>query len=51
MNNKEVLEIAKECGLVYNSNHDILDFYQKIRSHIKKEFESKYQYQETGRES
>jgi len=38
MNNKEVLGIAKECGLVYNNNHDILDFYQKIRSLVKKEF-------------
>ena len=48
MNNKEIIEIAKECGLVYNSNHDILDFYQKIRSQLKKEMESKYQYQATA---
>lgn len=38
MNNKEVLDIAKECGLVYNNNHDILEFYQKIRTVLKKEF-------------
>lgn len=38
MNNQEVLSIAKECGLVFNNNHDILDFYQKIRKEIKKEF-------------
>jgi hypothetical protein len=41
MNNQEVLQIAKECGLVYNNNHDILEFYQKIRSQVKKEFSSK----------
>jgi len=50
MNNKEVIDVAKECGLVYNSNHEILDFYQKVRSSLKKEFESKYQYQATGKE-
>jgi hypothetical protein len=38
MNNQQVIEIAKECGLVYNNNHDILDFYQKIRKELKKEF-------------
>lgn len=38
MNSQEVIEIAKECGLIYNNNHDILDFYQKIRSKIKEEF-------------
>ena len=38
MNNQEVIEIAKECGLIYNNNHDILDFYQKIRKELKKEF-------------
>ena len=38
MNNQEVLEIAKECGLIYNNNHDILEFYQKIRKELKKEF-------------
>lgn len=38
MNNQEVIHIAKECGLVYNNNHDILDFYQKIRKELKKEF-------------
>jgi hypothetical protein len=41
MNNQEVIEIAKECGLIYNNNHDILDFYQKIRKELKKEFGSK----------
>lgn len=38
MNNQEVIYIAKECGLVYNNNHDILEFYQKIRKELKKEF-------------
>lgn len=38
MNNQEVLQIAKDCGLIYNNNHDILEFYQKIRSQMKKEF-------------
>lgn len=38
MNNQEVLQIAKDCGLIYNNNHDILEFYQKIRSQVKKEF-------------
>jgi hypothetical protein len=38
MNNQEVIAIAKDCGLVYNNNHDILDFYQKIRKELKKEF-------------
>ena len=38
MNNQQVLEIAKECGLVYNNNHDILEFYQMIRKELKKEF-------------
>ena len=38
MNNQEVIQIAKDCGLVYNNNHDILDFYQKIRKELKKEF-------------
>ena len=37
MNNQEVLQIAKECGLIYNNNHDILEFYQKIRNKMKKE--------------
>ncbi|UYA57490.1 recombination endonuclease VII [Synechococcus phage S-CREM1] len=41
MNNQEVIEIAKECGLIYNNNHDILDFYQKIRKELKKEFLNK----------
>lgn len=50
MNNQEILTVAKECGLVYNHNHEILDFYQKIRSSLKKEFESKYEYQATGKE-
>lgn len=40
MNNQEVIELAKSCGLVYNNNHDILDFYQKIRKELKKEFQS-----------
>ncbi len=43
MNNQEVLQIAKECGLVYNNNHDILEFYQKIRKHVKKEFSNSEQ--------
>jgi hypothetical protein len=38
MNNEEVLKLAKECGLVYNNNHDILEFYQKVRSKLKEEF-------------
>ena len=38
MNNQEVIAIAKECGLIYNNNHDILEFYQKIRKELKKEF-------------
>jgi len=38
MNNQEVIELAKECGLVYNNNHDILDFYQRLRSKLKEEF-------------
>ena len=38
MNNQEVIQIAKDCGLVYNNNHDILEFYQKIRKELKKEF-------------
>jgi preprotein translocase subunit SecE len=38
MNNQQVLEAAKECGLVYNNNHDILEFYQMIRKELKKEF-------------
>lgn len=46
MNNQEVISIAKECGLIYNNNHDILDFYQKIRTQLKKEFETKYINQE-----
>jgi hypothetical protein len=37
MNNQEVLQIAKECGLIYNNNHDILEFYQRIRNKMKKE--------------
>jgi len=41
MNNKQVIDLAKECGLLYNSNHEILDFYQKIRSKIKEEFDVK----------
>ena len=45
MNNQEVLDLAKDCGLVHNHNHDILSFYQKLRSQMKKEFQSKYQYQ------
>jgi L-lactate utilization protein LutB len=40
MNNQQVIEIAKECGLVYNNNHDILEFYQKIRKELKKEFQT-----------
>jgi hypothetical protein len=40
MNNQEIIQIAKDCGLVYNNNHDILDFYQKIRKFIKKEFQN-----------
>jgi len=51
MHNQEVLHLAKDCGLVHNNNHDILDFYQKIRSNIKKEIESKYQYQESEPET
>jgi hypothetical protein len=38
MNNQEVIHIAKECGLIYNNNHDILEFYQRIRKELKKEF-------------
>jgi len=38
MNNQEVIEVAKECGLIYNNNHDILEFYQRIRTVLKKEF-------------
>jgi hypothetical protein len=38
VNNQEVIAIAKECGLIYNNNHDILEFYQKIRKELKKEF-------------
>jgi len=38
MNNQDVLTIARESGLVFNNNHDILDFYQKIRKELKKEF-------------
>jgi len=38
MNNQEVLKTAKDCGLVYNNNHDILSFYQKIRKILKQEF-------------
>lgn len=38
MNNEEIIKIAKECGLIYNNNHDILDFAQKLRSLFKKEF-------------
>jgi len=41
MNNQEVIEMAKECGLLYNNNHDILSFYQRIRSKIKEEFRVK----------
>jgi hypothetical protein len=40
MNNQEVIQIAKECGLVYNNNHDILEFYQRIRKELKKEFQT-----------
>jgi hypothetical protein len=40
MHNQEIIQIAKDCGLVYNNNHDILDFYQKIRKSIKKEFQN-----------
>ena len=40
MNKQQVIEIAKDCGLVYNNNHDILEFYQKIRKELKKEFQS-----------
>ncbi len=43
MNNQEVIEIAKVCGLIYNNNHDILDFYQRIRKELKKEFTNKSQ--------
>ncbi len=43
MNNEKVLETAKECGLIYNNNHDILSFYQKIRKELKKEFALKEQ--------
>tara|TARA_A100001201_G_C4014745_1_gene178722 strand:- start:131 stop:283 length:153 start_codon:yes stop_codon:yes gene_type:complete len=50
MNSQEVLNLAKECGLLYNRNHEILDFYQKLRSSLKKEFKDKYGYQETGKE-
>jgi hypothetical protein len=39
MNNQEVMSIAKECGLIYNNNHDILEFYQRIRKELKKEFD------------
>jgi len=42
MNNQEVIQSAKDSGLVYNNNHDILDFYQKIRKELKKEFSLKY---------
>lgn len=38
MNSQEVINLAKDCGLVFNRNHEILDFYQKLRSSIKKEF-------------
>lgn len=38
MNNEEIIKVAKECGLVYNNNHDILNFAQKLRSAFKKEF-------------
>jgi hypothetical protein len=38
MNNQEVIQIAKDCGLIYNNNHDILEFYQKIRKELRKEF-------------
>jgi len=41
MNNQEVMNVAKECGLVYNNNHDILSFYQAIRKSLKKEFATK----------
>jgi len=41
MNNEQVLDIAKECGLIYNNNYDILSFYQKIRKELKKEFVNK----------
>jgi hypothetical protein len=41
MNNQEVMSIAKECGLIYNNNHDILEFYQRIRKELKKEFVDK----------
>jgi hypothetical protein len=40
MNNQEIIAIAKTCGLIHNNNHDILDFYQKIRKSIKKEFQN-----------
>ena len=40
MNNQEVLEAAKECGLIYNNNHDILEFYQRIRKELKEEFQT-----------
>jgi len=48
MNSQEVINLAKDCGLVFNRNHEILDFYQKVRSLMKKEFKTKYDYQETG---
>ena len=51
MNNQEIIAIAKECGLIYNNNHDILDFYQRIRSLLKKEFETKYNNQESLEEN
>lgn len=38
MNNQEIIELAKACGLIYNNNHNILDFYQKIRKQLKIEF-------------
>lgn len=41
MNNKQVIDLAKDCGLVYNSNHEILDFYQKLRHELKEEFTEK----------
>jgi hypothetical protein len=38
MNNEEIIKLAKECGLIYNNNHDILEFAQRLRSAFKKEF-------------
>lgn len=38
MNNEEIIRLAKESGLIYNNNHDIIEFAQKLRSLFKKEF-------------